>query len=189
MWFTHIQQVNRLTLVQLLSQLPSFDIPIPPYAALFMVMPRHTAKFFIIDQFGDSGRGGANGAVRVLSQFDKIKGHIQGIVEQQFTDQQIPDVGDAFVGGLYMDGSTGYWVENNQFTGPLTATPKVLDKAGLKMDDIDIFDLGPVSRGDRIIVETSHSGGLDAAAGLFDDNAMARPLWLLPAIRNTAVKR
>jgi hypothetical protein len=39
-------------------------------------------------------------------------------------------------------------------------------------DDVDIFDLGPVSRGDRITIEVDQSAGLDAAAGLFDDRTM-----------------
>ncbi len=35
--------------------------------------------------------------------------------------------------------------------------------------DVDVFDLGAVSAGDQIIVETEQSSGLDAAAGLFND--------------------
>ncbi len=39
-------------------------------------------------------------------------------------------------------------------------------------DDVDVFDLGPVQAGDRIILQTEQGGGLDAAAGLFDDAGM-----------------
>jgi len=38
-------------------------------------------------------------------------------------------------------------------------------------DDVDVFDLGPVKQGDYIVLEASVTGGLDAAAGLFDDRA------------------
>jgi len=38
-------------------------------------------------------------------------------------------------------------------------------------DDVDVFDLGPMDRGDRIVLEAEHSGGLDAAAALFDGKA------------------
>jgi len=39
-------------------------------------------------------------------------------------------------------------------------------------NDIDIFDLGPVNAGDYLEVTTEQGGGLDAAAGLFDDRGM-----------------
>ncbi len=40
-------------------------------------------------------------------------------------------------------------------------------------DDVDVYNLGPVVRGDRIVVETDQRGGLNAAVGLFDDRGMA----------------
>ncbi len=47
--------------------------------------------------------------------------------------------------------------------------------------DVDVYDIGPVIAGDRIVVEVLGSGGLDAIAALFDD---AENLFYLNDDRN-----
>ncbi|MCD6365499.1 MAG: hypothetical protein J7M14_06445, partial [Planctomycetes bacterium] len=38
------------------------------------------------------------------------------------------------------------------------------------LDDIDVYDVGPVQRGDRIIVSANTGGALDATAAVFDED-------------------
>lgn len=63
---------------------------------------------------------------------------------------------------------------NNTFEGATAAlapTGTLLDLNGsmASVDDIDIYDLGPIAAGDRVTVTFANAAGLDLAAALFDE--------------------
>ncbi len=76
-----------------------------------------------------------------------------------------------------LDGVTGERVQevepNDQY---VDATPAIIEGVTLldlhgtasNVDDIDIYDLGPVSPGDRITVSVEHAQSMDLAAALFN---------------------
>ncbi|HPM91658.1 MAG TPA: C1 family peptidase [Bacteroidales bacterium] len=72
------------------------------------------------------------------------------------TEQGPPgDLDDAFLGGLYLEGSTGYQVEENYFAGPLTTMP---DSGSIATIGIYIKDSGD----DENEIYNNYFTGLDA---------------------------
>ena len=91
---THIQQTQMIAGLQTLRQFYRADIPTAAHRTFLMVMPRHTAESLIIDQLGDFRVWPAYLAFGVLFELDKLKRHIQRIVQQQPADHRLADPQD-----------------------------------------------------------------------------------------------
>jgi hypothetical protein len=85
--------------------------------------------------------------------------HQPSVITSRFytcTEQEPPgDLNNAFLGGLYLEGSTGYQVEENYFAGPLTEMP---DSGSIATIGIYIKDSGD----DENEIYNNYFTGLDA---------------------------
>src|SRR5258707_8266383 len=72
------------------------DIVTSTRRAFFVIVAGHTAEFFVINQLFDIGVRSAHAAIGILLEFDKIKGHIERIVQKQLADQWLTNTEQNF---------------------------------------------------------------------------------------------
>ena len=85
--------------------------------AFFMIMARNTTERFVINQLFDIRIRSAHAAVGVLLQLDEVEGHVQGVVEQELSDQWFADAKQDLQGFGCLEGAnrTGQYTEHSTF--------------------------------------------------------------------------
>ena len=123
-------------------------------------MRGHAAKFFVIDQFSDFRIGTTDLAVGILAQIYEIKGHIQGVEEQQAPIKGLADAQDQLQGFSCLQG-TDRAGQDTQYAG---RQPAYRDHGDGTVTDLNtglMWQQSPDTDGDGLLDGQEVAAGTD----------------------------